>query len=273
MQTEQAFAEGTSKNGTYWRRYGKSSCPLVMVVGYGGQMATWTDEFIECLAAQTDILIFDHLGSGGSMALVEGSKLSLADFASQLRGLLDELEISTVNLFGYSMGGCIALEFLRANPNRVNKLLLCSTTAGGQCFYNASKDVVERMQNPRGTTFEEMYYDFMAISMPAEAIEKYRKTLDKICAASGNPIVPKHVLDMKLRAFKQFDAADFLERITVPTLVIHGKDDELMPVENGLALSRSIHGSQMLLLDKCGHYPHIECQKEVVLNTLSFFLD
>jgi 3-oxoadipate enol-lactonase len=266
------FTEGIAKNGTYWRRYGAvSDCPLVMVVGYGGQMSTWSDPFIARLAPDMDILIYDHLGSGKSAAVPEDAEWSLADFATHLAELVDDLGIKKFNLYGYSMGGCISLEFLRRQPERVNKLLLCATTGGGRYFHNSTPEIAERVKNPRGDTYEEMYFDFLSFSMSAAAIEKYRPTLDVICAATCNPITPQYVLTMKLKAFRQFDAADVLASVKCPTLVVHGNDDELMPPQNGIELANHIDGSQRLFLDDCGHYPHIEHQDELVQKMAKFF--
>jgi pimeloyl-ACP methyl ester carboxylesterase len=273
LTTVKAFTEGITKGGTYWRRYGGvADCPLVMVVGYGGQMSTWTDQFVHRLAEKTDVLIFDHHGSGKSKAVPEDANLSLADFAAHLTEVLDDLGIEKVNLFGYSMGGCISLEFLRAHPHRVNKLLLCATTSGGRYFHNSTPEVAERVRNPRGNTYEEMYFDFLSISMSAEAIEKYRSTLEVICAATCNPITPQHVLTMKLKAFRNFDAADLISTIKCPTMIFHGKNDDLMPLENGLELSRNIPGAQSVFFENCGHYPHIEYQDQTVDATLKFFV-
>jgi pimeloyl-ACP methyl ester carboxylesterase len=259
------FKEGKTQHGTYWRRYGAASqCPLVMVVGYGGQLATWSDEFVERLARNRDVIIFDHHGSGKSAPLAEDANLSLADFAEHVANLTDELRIEKFDLYGYSMGGCISLEYIRRNPKRVNRLVLTATTAGGKYFHNASEEVAARMRNPRGNTLEEMYFDFLSISMPAAAIEKFRTTLNTICATTCNPATPQHVLTMKLNAFRQFDASDVLAGISCPTLVVHGKNDELVPIANAIQLARHIPNAQQMFFDECGHYPHIEHQDALV---------
>jgi 3-oxoadipate enol-lactonase len=277
-----AYTDGLAKNGIYWRWYGGPSSatvtskpPLVMVMGYGGNLATWSEEFLvrlsERLTSNQGVLVFDHLGSGGSAAVDPEKELSLVDFAHHVQGLLDELKIAKANIYGYSMGGCIALEFMRARPDRVDKLVLVATTAGGKLYHKATPEVAERMQNPRGETYDEMYFDFLSISMPAEAIEKHRATLTTICDITRDPVTPLYVLQMKLRAFKNFDASDLVSSISSPTLVIHGNSDELMPTANGIELAKNIKDAQLALIDDCGHYPHIEKQDEV-LKTLTAFL-
>lgn len=268
----------------YWRWYGRPAAdsatrpnlPLVMVMGYGGNLATWSEDFLvglaQALPMSAGVLTFDHLGSGGSAAVDRSTQLSLADFAEHVRILLDELHIAQADLYGYSMGGCIALEFIRAYPSRVHKLVLCATTGGGKYYRKAAEEIAQRMQNPRGQTFDEMYFDFLSISMPAAAIETHRAVLTEICNITRDPATPVHVLQMKLRAFRNFDASDVLSSIACPTLVIHGRDDELMPTANGVELAKHIPGAHLSLIENCGHYPHIEHQREM-LDLLSAFCE
>lgn len=262
---EASYTDGVAKNGIYYEWYGKkTSCPLVGVVGYGGNLATWTPDFVERLGEFTDVIVFDHLGSGRSAALEEGCDATFSDFAEHIRGLIDELKLDAVNLFGYSMGGCISLEFMRVHGAHVQKLILQSTTGGGTLYHSCDAATAERMRNPRGTTFEEMYFDFLSISMPSEAIERHRQTLQAICDRTREPATPLHVLQMKLRAFRNFDSSGYIGAIERPTLVIHGKNDQLIPVENGKALAEHLPNAQLVLFDDCGHYPHIEHQDEVL---------
>lgn len=277
------FSDGVANNGTYWRWYGRPpnndprsrKPPLAMIMGYGGNLATWSEDFLvrlsETLTSNQGVLAFDHLGSGQSAAIDRTTQLSIGDFAGHLQTVLDELNIAKADLYGYSMGGCMALEFMRAWPECVNKMILCATTGGGKHYRKATDEVAQRMQNPRGQTFDEMYFDFLSISMPAEAIERHRDTLTEICTNSRDPATPVHVLQMKLRAFRQFDASDVLPSISCPTLVIHGQSDELMPPANGVELARHIKDAKLCLIADCGHYPHIERQEEV-LQLLADFL-
>ena len=269
---ETTFTEGISRSGIYYQRHGTpSTCPLVMIIGYGGTLATWTTEFVQKLSETFDVIVFDHVGSGRSKALSEGDHISFAGISLDLREILDELGVKMINLLGYSMGGCIALEFYRANQELVNKLILMSTTGGGGAYRPATADIIDRVQNPRGSTYDEMFFDFISISMPAASIEKNYKTLKKVCEDTGNPPTPEHVLKMKLQEFRGFDSAASLHQIQCPVLVIHGNDDFLMPVENAHILTNKIEQAELVTLDDCGHYPHIE-QPKLLIDTLAKFL-
>ncbi len=270
METQ--FIEGISKSGIYYQRHGSpSTCPLVMIIGYGGTLATWTLKFIQQLSENFEIIVFDHIGSGRSRTLHEGDEISFSGIAADLREIIDEVGVSRINLLGYSMGGCIAMEFYQHYNELVNRMVLMSTTGGGVVYLPASAEILERVRNPRGATYCEVFFDFLSISMPSASIEKHYETLQQICEDTGNPPTPDHVLKMKLQAFRGFDSSESLDRIDCPVLVIHGKEDYLMPAENGRILSERIERAHLVLLDDCGHYPHIE-QPEQLIDSISHFL-
>lgn len=242
-----------------------------MIMGYGGNLATWTSEFIDRLAETTDVLIFDHPGSGRSIAIERNTHWTFAHFATSIREMVEELNISEMTLLGYSMGGCIALEFIHAYPWLVKQFILQATTAGGKYYCSAEDEIVERIRQPRGSNFDEMFFDFISISMPAQAIDRHRPILQQICDETREPATPVHVLDMKLKSFGQFDGSAYLRAIKCPTLVLHGNNDQLMPVENGRLLADNIANAQYVVIDECGHYPHIE-QQSAVVDAISGFL-
>lgn len=270
MPRGSTMIDGITRSGIYYQRFqskdkaGDNKNPLLMIMGYGGNLATWSPRFLDRLSEQREIITFDHLGSGKSGNIPETPDLTLADFAKHAKEIVDELELSRVNLLGYSMGGAIALEFIHDWPQLVDKFVLQATTSGGRYYHKASSEVAARMQNPRGDTFDEMYFDFLSISMPEIAIEKHRETLQWICDATRDPATPLYVLQMKLRAFRNFDGADYLAAITNPTLVLHGREDQLMPVGNAIALAKHIPNATLKIIEHCGHYPHIEHQDQVV---------
>lgn len=269
-----AITNGLSPDGVYYQWFRSErqewSSPLVMIMGYGGNLATFTNEFLLALSAHGDVITFDHLGSGKSHPIERGREVSFVEFADHVARLVEHLGLSRINLLGYSMGGCIALEYMNKYGTNVDRLILQSTTAGGKYYHKADPEVAERMQNPRGSTFDEMYFDFLSISMPQRAIDENRVLLQQICDITREPATPVHVLQMKLRAFRNFDGCAYLEKIGCPALVIHGKDDQLLRVGNGQDIAAHLPTAKLFLLDDCGHYPHIEYRDRVVDAITSF---
>ena len=233
-------------------------------------MFTWPFGFVEKLAGDAPLLILDNRGTGRSQAFAQIIDLRMHHFAEDLKGLFDHLGFDKVSLFGYSMGGCVSLEFARLYPERLHKLVLQSTTAGGALYTGADQDVKDRMANPRGTTFEEMFFDFFDLCMPPASLEMHRPLLSEICLKARDYPTPVKVLGMQLNAFRNFDASAFVQSIANEALIFHGKGDRILKVPNGEKLAANLQKCQVQLLENCGHCPHIEYEDKIVLETREF---
>lgn len=272
MQKIEIYQEAQAPNGIFYRLYGaeNSATPLTMVMGYGGCMFAWPLEFIQALAKHFPVLILDNRGTGRSARLEENIELRMQHFAEDLKGLLAHLSFSKTHLFGYSMGGCISLEFAQRYPEQVERMILQSTTAGGPLYTGADPEVKERLANPRGSNFDEMLFDFFDLCMPAQALEKHRELLNNICAnARPYPTSPK-VLQAQLNAFRKFDASLFVEKLPHKALLFHGREDRILKVQNGEKLSQSLRDCRSQFFENCGHSPHIE-QQTIVLQQITDF--
>lgn len=271
--SKDAFSEGLSKSGISYRIYGQRSnrAPLVMVMGYGGCMFSWPLSFVQKLAERQKVIIFDNRGTGRSAPLLKEPPLRMPHMAEDLRELLDSLEIAKVNVLGYSMGGCISLEFSRLYPQRLEKLILQSSTAGGKFYVGADNDVKERMANPRGSNFDEMLFDFFDLCMSVTAMEAHLSTLKAICENARPYPTPPRVLLPQLEAFRNFDASSFVADINTSVLLIHGEGDRILKAANGKKLADALPNCQAVYFESCGHCPHIE-HEDAVLSHIEEFL-
>lgn len=273
MQQIRNYLEALADNGIYYRLYNPNhpATPLVMIMGYGGCMFAWPEGFIKRLAELQPVLIFDNRGTGRSRPLAENIELRIEHFADDLIGVLQALSISTANIFGYSMGGCVALELARKYPAIAARVVLQSTTAGGKLYTGSDNDVKDRLANPRGSNFDEMLFDFFDLSMQSEGVRKHRKVLDGICEAARPYPTPPRVLIPQLMAFRYFDASTFAANLEQEFLVIHGESDRILKVENGRELAANLKNVSSAFIGNCGHCPHIESE-ELVVNRLEGFL-
>src|ERR1700761_5580615 len=117
--------------------------PLVLVMGYRLNSVAWPISFIEQLARQFTVITLDNRAPGRSDKPLEG--YAIANMARDISGLLDELGYAQVHMLGYSMGGAIAQEFVRQFPDRIKRLILCATMAGGPSANYAEASVVRVM--------------------------------------------------------------------------------------------------------------------------------
>lgn len=268
MQATPILNEVLSPQGLNYRLLrspsGAEALPLVLLMGYGGSLLSWPPSFVTALARNRDVLIFDNRGTGKSAKLERGSDLRMLHFAEDLQLLLDHLQWAKVDLLGYSMGGCIALEFAKAQPNKVRKLVLQSTTAGGALYTGSDPDVKERIMNPRGTTFDEMFFDFFSLCFTQPGFDLHKPDLQIICDQSRPYPTSPVVLLAQLAAFRNFDASKFISELQSPALIIHGQNDRLIKPENGQALAKIMPTCQTLFLPEAGHCPHIEQEANVV---------
>lgn len=233
-------------------------------------MYSWPMGFISKLAKSFKVVLFDNRGTGRSMPLNKQMDLRIKDFAEDISGLLDYLQCDKANLFGYSMGGCVAMEFARFFPQKTNRIVLQSTSAGGALYTGSDPEVKERLANPRGSNFEEMLFDFFDLCMSSSAIETHRSTLNEICANARPYPTPLKVLQPQLVAFRNFDASSYAKELPHETLIFHGKSDRILKVQNGEKLSQNIPNNQSVFLDDCGHCPHIEHESAVIDHVQKF---
>ena len=120
--------------------------PLLMILGIGANISWWGNYFINGLAKHFKVIIFDNRGTGKS----EDPKQDyfIKTLADDAIGLLNALNIERTYIFGHSMGGYITQE-LALNYNRVNKIILCSTSCGGAKAILATPEVLDILAKPR----------------------------------------------------------------------------------------------------------------------------
>jgi pimeloyl-ACP methyl ester carboxylesterase len=225
--------------------------PLVIVMGYRLNSTAWPATFIERLAARFTVITPDNRGTGLSDKPVEG--YALANMARDIAGLLDELNINQVHLLGYSMGGAIAQEFVRQFPNRVNRLLLCATMAGGASATYADAAVSSVMRDLDGLSPEQAARRIWKVTYAPGYLEQHRSIAEDQMRREIAVPTPLHAADLQFQAFAEFDGSQALTTIRCPTLVLTGDLDELIPPKNSLMMAKCIPGAKLVVIHGGGH--------------------
>jgi YbgC/YbaW family acyl-CoA thioester hydrolase len=181
---------------------------------------------------------------------------SMAEYADDLAALLEKLEVEQVVVCGLSMGGYVVLEFMRRHRDMVRALILTNT--------RAEADTPEGQQGR-----EEMIRLIEREGSGAVADNLLPKLLCP-SSLSAMPQVVEHVRTMitgsptagvigALRAMKQRpDSTQFLQEIDVPTLVVTGREDRLIPVEHSRTMADAISGAQYTVIPEAGHLTPLE---------------
>jgi pimeloyl-ACP methyl ester carboxylesterase len=258
--------------------FGKQDDPVILLImGLGTQMIAWTEEFCLGLVAKGyRVVRFDNRDVGlsqkfddqkppnllkGLIAQKLGVKIStpytLFDMADDAIGVMDALAIQRAHIVGASMGGMISQILAAEHPERVISLTSIMSTSGHKSLPSASWDVTKHMIVRKAVGSEADYLDQMVSFWQVIGSPKYmpeEQALRERMSASFNRCYYPMGYKRQLAAIAACgDRVELLKRITVPTCVIHGRSDVLVPVEGGIDTARHIKHSTLEVIDGMGH--------------------
>jgi pimeloyl-ACP methyl ester carboxylesterase len=229
-----------------------SGPPLLAIMGMSGTSLHWSETFLEQLRPHFDVITYDHRGVGLSTRL--SGSLSIRQMADDAAALLDALELDSVHVLGVSMGGMIAQELALAHPERVRTLVLGCTYCGGEGSVLANPDDMQELTAAMmsGDRERALRAGFSINISPAAAKADpalWPLLLD--IAERRSVAVP--VVMAQLQACMAHDTNARLGSLSMPTLVIHGSADMLVPPANGELIAARVPGSRLEMLDGVGH--------------------
>jgi pimeloyl-ACP methyl ester carboxylesterase len=233
--------------------------PIVLIHGTSASLHTWQD-WVRVLRDQRRVISFDLPGFGLTGPSPTGDYSPAANVRF-MRALLDQLDIKHCVLIGNSLGGDIAMETAFAMPDRVEKLVLVDS--GGYPSVSTSVPIGFRVARIPGLN------RVMQSVLPRGLIESSLRNVYGD-PSKVTPALVDRYFDMTLREgnraalIKRFDQADFggdasrIATIKVPTLIIWGGRDRLIPPQNAQRFHHDIAGSQLVVFDDLGHVPQEE---------------
>lgn len=250
---------------------GKGKETVLLIMGLGGRAADWGERFPEQLAERYRVVRMDNRGTGSSTASDE--PFTLEDLAADAVKVLDAVDAARAHVVGVSMGGMIAQLVGLEHASRCRSLVLLSTHFGGLEVVPPTPQALELFQPPRGTTPEAITRRSM-ITLTAPGFARARPDVieDLVRAAVREP-TSRRVFSTQLNAILASDRSSRLADLRVPTLVVHGDKDLLIPVDNGRSLAARIPGSRLVILDDCGHFPASEKAEPLADLVLGFFAE
>ena len=260
-----------------YEEFGRPSDPaIVLIMGLGTQMISWPLSLCKGLAARGfRVIRFDnrdiglsekmenaHIPRAPSMMLRSTLGLplkvsyTLEDMAQDVIGLMDALHLDRAHLVGASMGGMIGQIATARHPRRVLSFTSIMSSSGDPRLPGASREVVRTMVKR-----------FLGIEQPnLENTMAFQRMIGSPDYLQSDEELKKKVLDSVERSlypegYSRHMAAimasgsrvRLLKKIIVPTLVIHGRDDALVPLECGIDTARHIPHARLEIIDGMGH--------------------
>ncbi len=250
--------------------------PVLLIMGLGAQMILWEEEFCERLAAAGHRVVrFDNRDIGLSTKLERagvpdvGAAMTalamrqpldapylLSDMAADSAGLLDRLGLDSAHVVGASMGGMIAQSFAIEHPRRARSLTSIMSTTGNPGLPPAKPEAMAILLGPpptnRAEALERGVTVFRTIGSPGFPFDAER--VRGIAGRSfDRRFHPQGVARQLVAVLASGSRKERLGAVKVPTLVIHGADDPLVPVEAGLDTAQAIPGAEMMVIDGMGH--------------------
>ena len=208
---------------------------VVLVNGLADDLTTWELQMEALLGAGYRVLRFDNRGIGASDA--PPGPYTTALFAQDTKALVDELGLTDFHLLGVSMGGMIAQEYAIAHGGDLRSLTLACTYAQPGPFCSRMFALWEELAPKEGVAFVMREVTLWAFTVPF--FEEREEELREFEAAMADIDQPVGAYLAQLHSIQHHDTTDRLDQIDVPTLVLAGEEDILIPVR----LSRALHGA------------------------------
>lgn len=232
-----------------YRRRG-SGPPLLLIMGMAGHAGMWRDDFVDRLAADFEVVTYDHRGIGDSTDVP--GPFSITELAADAAALLDAIGWQGAHVFGISMGGMVAQELVLRDPRRVGKLVLGCTYCGGPRTNPMAPGPMRMMSAMNsGNAEAALRAAFEANLSPSwTADEGHWREFHDIALAER---VPVHVVVRQAQAAFVHDTSTRLPSVATPTLVMAGTADEMVLYPNNEVIAALIPGARMRSFDDAGH--------------------
>lgn len=255
----------------------KSDPALLLIMGLGAQLTLWPEALCEGLAAKGFFVVrYDNRDVGLStdfdkwgvpnimeafMKLMKGEVVAtpylLDDLAADAIGLLDALDIDRAHMVGASMGGMIAQIVAARFPQHARSLVSIMSTSGRRGLPMGKPEAVAMLSaQPEGPSREQLIAHGIKLRTvigspgfpvdPAEQRALVERNIDRRYYPAG-------AARQYLAVMASGDRVDLLKTVKVPTLVLHGADDPLLPVDGGKDVASLVPGARIEIFPGWGH--------------------
>jgi 3-oxoadipate enol-lactonase len=231
--------------GIYWEAVGDGP-PVLLIGGIGMDAGAWW-RTVPVLARSFRVITFDARGLGRSAP--SPYMCTTDDLAADSIAVMDAAGVDAAHVYGFSLGGMVAQQLALRHPDRVRRLVLGSTHAGGMLY----QSMAGGLTGLRSSSFAR---DPARAAVPYTYGRRCREEHPERIEEDLERRVPLPFLtrNAQIGAVLRHDARRAVRRIEAPTFVVHGAEDRLMPVAAGRHLAETIPGAHLLVLSDAGHF-------------------
>jgi pimeloyl-ACP methyl ester carboxylesterase len=245
--------------------------PLLLIQGLGGQLIAWDPDFVAVLVARGLFVVsfdnrdvgrstwFDELGAPDLATAFAGQAQPaylLSDMANDAAALLDALDIPLAHVLGISLGGMIAQTLAIQYPWRVRTLTSIMSTTGNPAVGQPHPEAMAALMLPPPESQQEAVAAALnaarVAGSPGYAFQEDRIAA-RAFAAYDRGFHPSGAARQMLAYLFQPDRTGGLRGLDIPTLVIHGQDDQLVDQSGGRATAEAVPGATLWLIPGMGH--------------------
>lgn len=240
----------------HWHDAGQGPV-LLLLNGWTASGLMWPGRWVSRLEQRFRVIRIDNRGTGWSRTAP--SPFTIADMADDAAAVLRATDAGAASVLGLSMGGMIAQELALRHPEHVDRLFLVGTRPPAPAHIPSAQDVLDRVTSPVAGQalrryFTDVWGDICGPGFAAASADSIEELVDQILRRP----TPRVFVERQLHAVAGWGGARRLRALEVPTVVVHGGQDRLVPVGNGMRLAQLIRGARYVEVPGAGHLMPLE---------------
>jgi proline iminopeptidase len=262
-------------NGTqlYYKVLGSGE-PILIIHGGPGLSHDYLLPNLKSLSEKFKLIFYDQRASGSSAQDLDANSVTIDNFIKDIDALREAYDLKTLNIMAHSWGGILAMKYATMYPNNIKSLILVNSVGANSEIANLSnielakrftdEDSLQRAQILKSEEFQKRSVGSIESLMKLGFKHQFynKSYLDSLnLAINENFMTSSQLLQNLAKDLGDFDFDAELKSIQCPTLLIYGNYDPLTQLA-GIKIHESIDNSELVILEKCGHFPFIEKEEE-----------
>jgi pimeloyl-ACP methyl ester carboxylesterase len=250
----------------YYELHGAGE-PLLLIMGLGANATAWWMQVPE-FSRHYQVIAFDNRGAGRSEKPNE--PYTIMQMADDADALLEELGVQSAHVFGMSLGGMVAQELALRHPERVRTLVLGGTMCGGPKATPPPPSTIQHFIAIARMPVLQAVEQGMRLLYSDAFLDANRGWLLERALEHAHLMPPAYALQRQVMAALSFNTHDRLHEVHVPSLVVTGTDDKIVPSANSRVLVERIPNAHLVAFEGAGHGFLVERAEETNRAVLDF---